>query len=90
MKKVELEDLWSLVIEFEEKILKHVAEGCDVRQNYRPFQKQSDLRVHHLHVHLQPRSFKDQLYEKSQIHETEIFEKLSAAEFEDVMKKINL
>ena len=90
LKKIEQADLWSLVIEFEENILKYISKGCDIRQNYRPFQKQSDLKVHHLHVHLQPRKFKDNLYRKSQIHETELFKKLSKKEFDKMSEKINL
>lgn len=89
LKEVERKDLWNLVIEFEEKILKYVSKGCDIRQNYRPFQKQSDLKVNHLHVHLQPREFEDQLYKKSQIHETELFKKLSKKEIDKILEKIN-
>lgn len=68
----EREELFSLVVEFEEKVLEKVS-GCDVRINYRPFQKQGDLKVDHLHVHLQPRELYDELYEKCQVYEKDLF-----------------
>ncbi|MBD3252843.1 HIT domain-containing protein, partial [Candidatus Pacearchaeota archaeon] len=50
--------------------------GCDIRQHYRPFQKQSNLKVNHLHFHVIPREFEDELYEKSMIFEKDVFKKL--------------
>ena len=47
--KAEQEELFRTVIEYQEKILSLFASGCDIRQNYRPFQKQNGLKVHHLH-----------------------------------------
>ncbi len=85
LNKVEREDLFNLVIEYQEKILKNIAKGCDIRQNYRPFQKQDNLKVNHLHIHLQPREFEDELYEKSQIFEKNLFRRLTKEE----IKKIN-
>ncbi|EKE19581.1 MAG: histidine triad (HIT) protein [uncultured bacterium] len=85
----ERRDLFDLVMEFQDKISEKIAAGCDIRQNYRPFQKQSDLKVHHLHVHLQPRELNDELYEKCQIHETDIFSKLPDEELEDAWSMLN-
>ena len=69
-------------MEFQEKILAKFASGCDIRQNCRPFQKQSNLKVDHVHYHLLPREFKDELYQKCQIYETEIFRRLTEEEKE--------
>ena len=82
----ELKDLIEKVIEYQEKILSKIAKGCDIRQNLRHFQKESDLRVNHLHIHLQPRELYDELYEKSQIHEKLIFKELSEKEKEEIIK----
>ncbi|HUV72522.1 MAG TPA: HIT family protein [Clostridia bacterium] len=76
----ERKELFETVLEFQEKILSKFAAGCDIRQNYRPFQKQGDIKVNHLHFHLLPREFKDELYQKCQIHETEIFRMLTEKE----------
>ena len=61
-----------------------MTKGCDIKQNYRPFQKQTKLKVNHLHIHLQPRELFDNLYEKSQIFEKEIFSDLEDVEKERI------
>jgi len=86
LSKDEKEELFDLVIEYQEKILENIAKGCDIRQNYRPFQKQDDLKLDHLHIHLQPREFKDELYQKSQIFEKDIFRKLTQEEINKISK----
>lgn len=80
----ELKELMSKVVEFQEKILAKISKGCDIRQNYRPFQKQDSLKVNHLHIHLQPRELFDELYAKCQVFETNIFKSLK----DDEIKKI--
>lgn len=82
----ERKELLDTVIEFQEKILSKFSSGCDIRQNYRPFQKQDGIKVNHLHVHLQPREFKDELYQKSQIFERKLFKKLSDEEIKKFTK----
>jgi len=86
LNKDEKEELFNLVIEYQEKILKNIVKGCDIRQNYRPFQKQDNLKLDHLHIHLQPREFKDELYQKSQIFEKDIFRKLTQEEINKISK----
>ncbi len=51
--------------------------GCDIRQNYRPFMPEDRLKVSHLHFHVIPRYFGDELYEKSMIHEKKVFTDLT-------------
>ena len=80
----ERRELFEKVIQFQEKILSKLASGCDIKQNYRPFQKQSNLKVNHLHIHLQPRELEDELYEKCQIFETKIFSNLTKEEKENI------
>ena len=58
--------------------------GVDICQNYRPFLSQSKLKVNHLHFHLIPRGFEDELYKKSQIYEKEIFTDLNKEELNEV------
>jgi histidine triad (HIT) family protein len=50
--------------------------GCDIRQHYRPFQKEGRLKVNHVHFHIIPRSFEDELYKKSMVYEIEVFKEL--------------
>lgn len=57
-------------------IEKFGANGCDIRQHYRPFQGESQLKVNHLHFHVLPREFEDELYEKSMVFEKDVFKEL--------------
>jgi histidine triad (HIT) family protein len=84
LEETELNDLMNLVTKFQERILSNLSKGCDIRQNYRPFQKQDRLKVNHLHIHLQPRELFDELYERSQITEKEIFKDLTGSEIKRV------
>lgn len=72
----ERKELFDTVIEFQEKIISKIAKGCDINQHYRPFQTQDKLKVNHLHIHILPRESKDELYQKSQKFEKDIFKPL--------------
>lgn len=80
----ERKELFEKLFEFYNKILKKLARDCDIRCNYRPFQKQNNLKVNHLHIHLQPRELFDELYEKCQKFEKNIFKDLTKEEKEEV------
>jgi HD superfamily phosphohydrolase len=60
--------------------------GIDIRQNTRAFIKESKYKVNHLHFHLIPREFEDELYRKSMIFEKEVFKDLSEGDFNDFKK----
>jgi len=82
----EKKELFDTVIEYQEKILENIAPGCDIRQHYRPFLKQSELKVNHLHIHLQPREFDDELYKKCQIYHKDVFKELTEQEINKISK----
>ncbi len=82
----EQQELLDTVVKFQEKILDKIAVGCDIKQNYRPFQKKGGLSINHLHIHLLPRKLFDELYEKCQKFETNIFKELKTEEFEKIFK----
>jgi histidine triad (HIT) family protein len=86
LEEKEKKELFDFVIRFQEKILKKIAPGCDICQHYRPFITQNDLKIDHLHVHLQPRFLDDELYQKSQIYHRNIFRPLSKNEADEVIK----
>lgn len=90
LKPAEKEELLNTVIEWQENIISKFSAGCDIRQNYRPFQKQDRLKVNHLHIHLQPRDAGDKLYSKCQIFEKEIFKDLTQVEIKKNIKKLKL
>jgi histidine triad (HIT) family protein len=69
----ERKDLFDETIWLQEKILQTIAPGCDVCEHFRPFIPENSLKVNHLHVHLRPRKLDDELYEKVQIYERDVF-----------------
>jgi histidine triad (HIT) family protein len=82
-------ELFTIVEMYEEKILKNIAPGCDIRSNYRPFMPQSRLKVNHLHIHLLPRQLEDELYQRSMKFEKEIFAPTTNEELERYRKALD-
>jgi diadenosine tetraphosphate (Ap4A) HIT family hydrolase len=78
--KDELNDIFDLIFFIEQKIIGKLGDGCDVRQNYRPFIKQSKLKVDHVHFHVIPRYFHDYIYQVAEKYETDLFTELDEAE----------
>jgi diadenosine tetraphosphate (Ap4A) HIT family hydrolase len=82
----ELQDVFDLVFFIEQKIIGKLGDGCDVRQNYRPFMTESKLSVHHIHFHVYPRYFKDYVYKMSEQYETDLFTGLDPVEAKEFAK----
>lgn len=78
--KDELGDIFDLIFFIEQRIIGKLGDGCDIKQNYRPFMKQSELKVDHIHFHVYPRSMEDYLYKVSEQFETGLFAELDDAE----------
>lgn len=87
LEESELYDLMNQTITMQELLLTKF-NGCDIRQNYRPFQKQNRLKLNHLHIHLQPREFEDNLYQRCQFNETGLFKELSSEELDKIKSYI--
>lgn len=88
LREEERKEFFDTAITYQEKILKNVSSGCDLRQNNRPFLSESDLKVDHVHIHLQPRELQDELYLKSNVHDLEIFKPLDQAEVDVLLEKL--
>ncbi len=84
----EVSSIFNLVRLVQEFITENLTDGCDVRQNYRPFLKQSKLKVNHVHYHVMPRNFEDELYQKVEKHETQMFKDLGNNEHERIAKML--
>lgn len=84
--KDELADIFELIFFVEQKILGHLGEGVDIRQNYRPFLPQGRVKVDHVHFHVYPRSLNDYLYQVSEQYETDLFVDLDTKEAAAVVK----
>ncbi len=76
----ELTDIFALIFFLEKKLIGKLGNGFDVRQNYRPFQPQSPLKVDHVHFHVLPRSADDYIYKISEQFETDLFADLDDME----------
>ena len=83
----ERKELFDTAIKFQKKIISKIAPGCDMRQNYRPFLAQSDIKVDHVHIHLLPRKPDDVLKEVMR-HEKKMWSPLVPSERERFKKLI--
>ena len=70
----ERKELFDTLIHYQDKILSKLAPGCDISEHYRPFQKQNEYKVNHLHFHLKPRKLRDRLFQLSQKYEKKVFQ----------------
>jgi diadenosine tetraphosphate (Ap4A) HIT family hydrolase len=84
----ELKDIFEHINFVEQRIIGKLGEGCDIRQNYRPFLQQSKLKVDHVHFHVIPRSLEDYIYSVSERFETDLFAALDDKEAAEVTKLI--
>ena len=78
----EQQAIFKLILKWQKFIVDHVAGGCDVRENYRPFIKQGRVKINHIHYHLLPRELGDEIFVKSQIFEAEIFREVTKTELD--------
>jgi len=78
--KEEREEIMSFLVEFQAKILEKLTPGCDIRQNYKPYVENSETHVNHMHFHLYPREYKDELHEKVDIHRKPLYQPLPEEE----------
>lgn len=84
--EAELKDIFELIFFIEQKIIGKLGDGCDIRQNYRPFMQQGKLSVRHIHFHVIPRSLHDYIYSVSEKYDTQLFADLDDLERDEVAK----
>jgi diadenosine tetraphosphate (Ap4A) HIT family hydrolase len=80
--------IFDLVNIIEQKLVGGVCDGCDIRQNYRPFLKQGKTKIDHIHYHIIPRTNEDHVFQVSEIHDNELWEDLTQAEKDKFNKLI--
>ncbi len=76
----ELIAVFGLIKVAQHKLIAEFGGGVDVKQNYRPFQKQGRVKVDHVHYHVYPRTDNDMLYREVEHRETPLFTALSEDE----------
>jgi len=82
LSKEESEEIFDFLSEFQEKILEKLASGCDIRQNFKPYVENSRTHVNHMHFHLHPREFKDELHEKADVYRKPLYQDLPQEEMD--------
>lgn len=89
LSKGEQNDIFELIFFIEKKIIGKLGDGCDIRQNYRPFMQQSNVKVDHVHFHVIPRSLNDYIYSVVEKYETDLFAELDTVEANEVAKLLD-
>ncbi len=89
LKNDEREEMFNLLIEFQTKILEKLASGCDIRQNFKPYVKNSRTHVDHVHFHLLPREFQDDLYKTVEQYKDPLYKDLSDSEKQKLTNLFN-
>ncbi|HEX7632696.1 MAG TPA: HIT family protein [Candidatus Saccharimonadales bacterium] len=82
----ERKEIFDLIFFIEQKLIGNLGDGCDIRQNYRPFMQQSKLTVNHVHFHVLPRYKEDYIYQVAEKYETDLFSELDPKEADEVAK----
>jgi diadenosine tetraphosphate (Ap4A) HIT family hydrolase len=87
--KEEREEIFNFLAEFQNKILNKISSGCDIRQNYKPYVKNSRTHVNHMHFHLHPRELEDEFQKKVGVHSTALYRDLPAEEKKKLFKVLS-
>ena len=82
----EVTAIFELIFFVEQRVIGKLGDGVDIRQNYRPFKAQGDLKVNHVLFHVLPRSENDYLYQVSEQYEKDLFVDLDDLEAKEVAK----
>lgn len=88
MTSEEKSELFDLLFGLQKCIVENFSSGCDIRQNYRPFLKQSKYKVDHIHFHLMPREFDDELFVECEIDENKLWKDLTPVVIEKILIKL--
>lgn len=82
----ELTDVFKLIFFAEQRILGKLGDGVDIRQNYRPFKKEDELKKNHVLFHVIPRAKDDYIWSVSEHYERDLFADLDDLERKEVEK----
>jgi diadenosine tetraphosphate (Ap4A) HIT family hydrolase len=80
----ELLAVFELVTLAGQAIALQLADGFDIRQNYRPFMAESATKVDHVHFHIIPRSNKDHIYTTAERYDNRLWQPLGDEEHSQI------
>jgi len=81
----ELTSVFDLIFEIEQKLIGKLGDGFDVRQSFRPFRPQDDIKLDHLLFHVLPRSDDDYIFKVAEKYESELYAELDDMERDAVV-----
>lgn len=76
----EKKEIFDLLVEFQAKIIEKLSAGCDIRLSFKPYVKNSKTHVSHMHFHLLPRGFQDELQDKAEKFKDPLYKELTERE----------
>ena len=82
----ELTSIFELIFYIEKKLIGKLGDGFDIRQAYRPYVAQDDLKVNHVLFHVIPRSQDDYIHVISEQYESDLFVDLDDMERDAVIE----
>jgi len=80
LNKEEILEIFKFLAIYQDKVLKKLGKGTEIRQNYKPYKKDSHTHVNHFHFHILPREENDKMAKKIDIHRKPFYKKLSEKE----------
>jgi diadenosine tetraphosphate (Ap4A) HIT family hydrolase len=86
LRSAERKELFDLIAKYQDKILKKLSTGCEVRQNYKPYFPNSRTHVNHLHFHIHPRDQDDEVAVKVDKFRKPLFKDITREEIEKFSK----
>lgn len=86
LETVELKAVFDLIFFIEQRLVGKLGDGIDIRQSYRPFMPQDNLKLNHLTFHILPRSLNDYLYSVSGKYEDGLYAELDDLEAKEVTR----
>lgn len=85
----ERKELFDTIIHYQEKILSTLSSGCDIAEHYRPFIKENNIKVDHIHFHLKPRKLRDKLFQQSEKYSGALFAYPTKKELSEISRKLS-
>ncbi len=81
----EVTSVFDLIFEIEQKLIGKLGDGFDIRQSYRPFRPQNEIKLNHLLFHVLPRSNDDYIFKVSEQYESGLYAELDDMERDAVI-----
>jgi diadenosine tetraphosphate (Ap4A) HIT family hydrolase len=85
LKADEVQEIFKFLSAYQEKILAKLSKATEIRQNYKPFLKDSRTHVNHLHFHIIPRDEGDEIGRVVDVHRKPFYRDMSDEEKEKML-----